>query len=331
MFNSIKLLAAVSLSATLLLSGCASSGGQPSWITATPENYPEEKYLTASASADEQTSADSRSLANLARIFEVAIEDSAIDFSQATVTTAGDISQVSNEQRAARSVNTFANQVLEGARVVEHWRAETGPHFSLAVLEKAPAAKRFRDAIRNIDQQTDDLRDYAVNQANNPVAALSALDKARLLQLERAQLNRNLSVLTGNSLPSKISAALVETQIREALAVLAFDVNTTPTELNPDLQAAVANLGAKVSASSAYIIEGVLDTEPVEKKQGWYWLRGSLELSLVKNGETQAKQRWPIKVSATDKGMVAQRAKDQLAGELTNYLYQLLTAEKINQ
>jgi hypothetical protein len=74
-----------------------------------------------------------------------------------------------------------------------------------------------------------------------------------------------------------------------------------------------------------------LDTEPVEKKQDWYWLRGSLELSLVKNGQTQAKQRWPIKVSATDKGMVAQRAKDQLAGKLTNYLYQLFTAEKISQ
>ncbi|MFT4997335.1 MAG: hypothetical protein ACJA0M_001632 [Chitinophagales bacterium] len=331
MIDSIKLLATASISAVLLLSGCAVGGGQPSWISAAPENYPEEKYLTASASADEQTSADSRALANLARIFEVSIEDSAIDFSQATVTTAGDTRQVNNEQRAARSVNTFASQILEGAKVVAHWRAETGPHFSLAVLEKAPAAKRFRDAIRNIDQQTDDLRDYAVNQANNPVAALSALDKARLLQLERAQLNRNLSVLTGNGLPSKNSAALIETQIREALAVLVFDVNTTPAELNADLQAAIASLGSKVSASSAYIIEAVLDTEPVEKKQDWYWLRGSLELSLVKNGQTQAKQRWPIKVSATDKGMVAQRAKDQLAGKLTNYLYQLFTAEKISQ
>ena len=331
MFDSKKFLATASVSVALLLGGCAAGGGQPSWITTSPDSYPDQKYLTASASADEQNSADSRALANLARIFEVTIEDSAIDFSQATVTAVGDTRQVSNEQRAARSVNTFANQVLEGAKVVAHWRGETGPNFSLAALEKAPAAKRFRDAIRNIDQQTDDLRDYAVNQANNPVAALSALDKARLLQLERAQLNRNLSVLTGNGLPSKNSAALIETQIREALAVLVFDVNTTPAELNADLQAAIASLGSKVSASSAYIIEAVLDTEPVEKKQDWYWLRGSLELSLVKNGQTQAKQRWPIKVSATDKGMVAQRAKDQLAGKLTNYLYQLFTAEKISQ
>ena len=163
------------------------------------------------------------------------------------------------------------------------------------------------------------------------MAALSALEKTRLLQINRAQLNRNLSVLTGNGLPSKINAATVETEIREALAVLAFDLSANPTTITENLQAAVASLGSKVSANSAYIIEGVLDTEPVQKKQDWYWLRGSLELSLIKDGETLAKQRWPIKVSATDKGMVAQRAKDQLAGKLPNYLYQLLSAEKVSQ
>jgi hypothetical protein len=331
MFDSKKFLATASVSVALLLGGCAAGGGQPSWITTSPDSYPDQKYLTASASADEQNSADSRALANLARIFEVTIEDSAIDFSQATVTAVGDTRQVSNEQRAARSVNTFANQVLEGARVVEHWRGETGPHFSLAALEKAPAAKRFRGEIRTIDQQSDDLRDYAINQANNPVAALSALEKTRLLQINRAQLNRNFSVVTGNGLPSKTSAASVETEIREALAVLEFDVNADPVMITENLQAAVASLGAKVSAKSAYVVAAVLDTEPVQKKQDWYWLRGSLELSLIKNGETLAKQRWPIKVSATDKGIVAQRAKDQLADKLPNYLYQLLTAEKINQ
>jgi hypothetical protein len=331
MFDSNKFLSTASLSAALLLGGCASGGGQPSWITTSSDSYPDATYLTASASANEQSSADSRALANLARIFEVAIEDSAIDFNQATVTSVGDTRQVSNEQRAARSVNTFANQVLEGAKVVEHWRGETGPHFSLAALEKAPAAKRFRGEIRIIDQQTNDLRDYAINQANNPVAALAALEKVRLLQINRAQLNRNLSVLTSNGIPSKNSAASVETEIREALAVLAFDVNADPATITENLQAAVASLGSKVSANSAYIIEGVLDTEQVQKKEGWYWLRGSLELSLKKGGETLAKQRWPIKVSATDKGLVAQRAKDQLAGKLPNYLYQLLTAEKVSQ
>jgi hypothetical protein len=331
MFDANKFLSTASLSVALLLAGCAAGGGQPNWITSTPDNYPDESYLTASASADEQNSADNRALANLARIFEVTIEDSAIDFNQATVTAIDEARQVSSEQRAARSVNTFANQVLEGAEVVARWRGETGPHFSLAALEKAPAANRFRGQIRTIDQQTADLRDYAINQSNNPVAALSALEKARLLQINRAQLNRNLSVLTGNGLPSKNSAATIETEIREALAILEFDIRANPVTITENLQGAIASLGSIISANSAYVVSAVLDTEPVQKKQGWYWLRGSLELSLTKNGEALAKQRWPIKVSATDKGMVAQRAKDQLADQLANYLYQLLTAPEAGQ
>lgn len=330
MFNSFNKLCVVAVPSVLLLTGCIGGVKQPEWITKPSEQYSPSQYLVASGSADQQNAADSRALANLSRIFEVAIEDSAMDFSEATVSSQGDVRQVKNEQRAARSVNTFANQVLEGAKVVEHWKGESGPHYSLAVLEKAPAARRLREKIRDMDKQTDSLRNYASNQAGSPSTALSALEKARLLQVDRAQLNRNLSVVTGSGLPARNSAASLETQIREALAVLRFDIDANPVELYTGLQGAINSLGAQYFERSAYIIEGKLDTEPLQRKQGWYWLRGSLELSLVRNGEVQAKQRWPLKVSATDKGMVKQRANDHLAGKLPNYVYQLLTSDKVS-
>jgi hypothetical protein len=69
-----------------------------------------------------------------------------------------------------------------------------------------------------------------------------------------------------------------------------------------------------------------MDTEPVQKKQGWYWLRGSTEMSLIYQGEALVKKRWPLKVSATDKGMVEQRAKDKLSAQMTTYLYELITS-----
>jgi hypothetical protein len=69
-----------------------------------------------------------------------------------------------------------------------------------------------------------------------------------------------------------------------------------------------------------------MDTEPVYKKQGWYWLRGSTQMSLIYQGEALAKKRWPLKVSATDKGMAEQRAKDKLSAQMSTYLYELITS-----
>jgi hypothetical protein len=51
----------------------------------------------------------------------------------------------------------------------------------------------------------------------------------------------------------------------------------------------------------------------------------------LSSGDTViAKKRWPIKVSATDKGMVQQRARDTINSELPNYVFELLTSAKTN-
>ena len=66
-------------------------------------------------------------------------------------------------------------------------------------------------------------------------------------------------------------------------------------------------------------------TTPAKLQQGWYWLRGSTELSLIYQGKALAKKRWPLKVSATDEAMVEQRAKDKLNEMMTSYLYELIS------
>ena len=49
-------------------------------------------------------------------------------------------------------------------------------------------------------------------------------------------------------------------------------------------------------------------------------------MSLMFQGETLAKKRWPLKVSAQDEGMVEQRAKDKLSEQMITYLYELITS-----
>jgi hypothetical protein len=292
-----------------VLTACGST--QPDWLDKPAEQYPQQRYLSAVGEADDRNTADGRALANLAKIFEVAIKDSSLDFSQAQVTSDQSQRSVSNTQATSRYVSTEARQVLEGAQLVENWQAEDGKSYALAVLEKAPAERRFREGVRSADRQIEDRVRYASQQAPNAVVALAALEQARKIEHQRSNLNRNLSIVSGKGIKGYYDRASLEKLLRNALVILHFNVEADSAQLHQSVESAIA---------------APMDTEPVQQKQGWYWLRGSTELSLVYQGEAIASKRWPLKVSATDKGMVAQRAKDKLSEEMTTYLYDLITS-----
>jgi hypothetical protein len=307
-----------------LLTACSSK--QPDWVDKPTGQYPPQRYLSAVGEADDRSTADDRALANLAKIFEVAISDRSLDFSQAQVSGDQSGRDVSNIQTASRYVTTEAKQVLEGAQLMESWQDDEGNAYSLAVLEKAPATRRFRDAVRHADRQIEDRVNYASQQAPNPVVALAALEQARKIENQRSNLNRNLSVVRGRGIKAPYDQASLEKLLRNALATLQFSAEADSPELQQNLESAIGTLGITLDQQAPYLLIASMDTEPVQQKQGWYWLRGSTQLSLMFQGETLAKKRWPLKVSALDKGMVEQRAKDKLSEQMTVYLYELITS-----
>ncbi len=317
--------------ATLTLLACSSSGPPPAWLEEAPSAYPEADFLSAVGEAGNREDASNRALANLAKIFEVAVQDDSLDFAQARVVQVEGEARTTNRQEASRRVTTEAQQVLEGTRIASHWTSAEGQAFSLAVLEKAPAAGRFREAVHDADQKTRDLMDYANRQAPNAVAALSALEAARWIQIQRDAINRNLSVVSGRGLRAPYDQSSLETMIRQALATLQFSTWGTSNYLDTLLQNGIGRLGITYNEVSNYTLEGKLDTEPIEERDGWFWLRGSLDLSLRHGEESIAQQRWPIKVSATDRGMTEQRAGDQIVNEMPAYLYELLTSGEVPQ
>lgn len=311
----------------LLLSGCAQSTRQPDWVDKPFTDYPADQYLSAVGEAQTRDTAAARARANLSRVFQVAITDSSQDFSAAMVTTSSGQQQVDNQQRAVRFVNSEAKQVLEGTEIIEYWQSPEGKVFSLAVLEKAPASRRFREAVRSADRKVDDLLHYASVKASNPVVALRALEQARLSQVERNNANRNLAVTAGKGISGANTSESIESVIRHALAALTFAVNADDGVIQTELESAVAGLGIQQQAQSAYVLSSKRDTQPLQQKQGWWWLRGSLELSLMHDGETIARQRWSIKQSALDKGLVQQRFRDAVNQKMSSYLYRMLTSE----
>jgi uncharacterized protein YukE len=309
---------------SLALAACSSK--QPDWVDEPTAQYPQQRYLSAVGEADDRSAADDRALANLAKIFEVSISDRSLDFSRAQLSTDESGSAASNIQTASRFLTIEARQILEGAQLVQSWQGEAGKTYSLAVLEKAPATRRLREAVRGADRKIADRVNYAGKSAPNLVAALAALEQARKIETERENLNRNLAVVSGRGIKASYDQASLDKLLRDALSSLHFGAEADSPELLQNLESAIAELGITLDGKSAYRLVASMDTEPVQQQQGWYWLRGSTQLSLEHQGETLAKKRWPVKVSALDKGMVQQRAKDKLSAQMTAYLYELITS-----
>jgi len=317
----------VSCMAVLTVIGCSSAGRQPDWVNQPAKDYPADQYLTAIASADDRDTAADRAISNLAKIFEVEVDESSLDFSSAKVASIDDVSTVENEQQVSRRVSTTVNRVVEGAKVSDYWEDQQGRVYALARLNKAAATGRFHQAILASDREINNLISYAANQADNPIAGLRALQSAREVQVGRDQDNQSLMIVAdGKGLKGRYDLPAVDDLIRQALASLQVVVSANDKNVKKELQQALARLGVQSAQRANLALGGTVDFAQVEQKQGWYWLRGSYELTFA-DGETMlAKQRWPVKVSSTDRRLLEQRARDDINRNLPSYVYELMSA-----
>ena len=236
---------------------------------------------------------------------------------------------VTNEQEVSRTVTTEARQVLNGAQVVEYWESEQGRVSALAILAKQPAATRFQQSIMVLDREVNDLINYASNHADSPVAALSALKRARLAQIKRDQANQNLMIVAdGRGIKSAYDTAAVENLIRNALTAIKLQVVAEDESLRAEIQQALSTLGVPLVDQSNLVLSGDLDVAPAEQRQGWFWMRGSYELIFKDGNKVLAKQRWPVKVSSTSPDLLSQRVRDEINRQLPVYVFELLSSEQ---
>lgn len=314
----------------LALTACSSTVDRPLWLNNPEAAYPAATHLSATGSADDRQRASDLAISNLAKIFEVNVQESSTDFSSAQLNAGSGQLRITNEQRVTRAVSTETQQVLRGARVVEYWDDNNvmGQVHALAVLAKQPAASRFRQSILASDREIEDLIRYASVTANNPTSALNALKLARSAQIQRDHLNQNLMIVAdGQGVTGQYDRAAVDTLIRNALSTLPIMVQADEPSLRTELQRALTKLGVMVVPQSEYVLRGFSDLAPVSEQQSWFWLRGSYELSLWSKETVIAKKRWPVKISAADPGLLQQRARDELNQKLPAQVFELLSSE----
>ncbi len=322
------------LISVILLTACTFGGGRPGWVDGASREYPASRFLLATGSASAPEDAKSRALANLAKIFEVKIDDISRDESSAWRETAGEGTVQGGSQLTVRYIDAYTTKLLEGANVVEQWfDRESRLHYALATVSREQLSAKLSGEIRQYDHHSQSLVAKS-QQTRDPFRSAQYLYQARLAQQQRAALQRDLQIVDtrGHGIRPLWTAAQLERRIDEQLQRMPINTEVLSDsfgKLMRALRGGVSAAGMNYTKDNAeYRLSGTLDVEDKGLVDGWYWYRGALEVTLirVRDDSIMATHRWPLKAAGQTKTQAAVRLDDQVLDKLTKNLKEALLA-----
>jgi LPP20 lipoprotein len=300
----------------VFLFGCASAPSTPDWVSGKSAKYPDSRYLVGRGQADTQEDARNRARADLAKILEVGVSAKSSDVTSFSSGAEG----AKTESQVSRSIVTRTEQIVRGIQIPEGWQDPQGKsYYALAVLPRSQAAMGLRADIERLDAAT---RGYVAQARNAPdlLAQVASAAKALDSQRERDGLQRTLQVIdvTGQGVPPEQNSG----QLAADLAALLKRVHMKPQAasgsqegLERMLSAALSEAGfvPEAGASAPYVLVGSLQLDDLGLIDGWYWMRGTLEVQLAEtaSGKVRGNKRWEIKTSSPQKATAQRRALDE--------------------
>ena len=323
---------ALSLTCVLMV-GCTQSsspvrdGDQPDWLIGEPANYPNSSYVSATGSASKAELAKDRALGNLAKIFELQVRESSTTTQDVQTHKAEGVESVQSTARIASKVNVHTDKMINGARIAEQWQnPDDLTHYALAVLDRAQAGNNIRSEINRLDRETA-FTVAGLESREDPLLKVADLQNAIAMQTERSSLQKSLKIidLAGRGKPSAWNITELTEQQQQVLRSLPMQsvvVTDTVGELDKALQSAVANAGfAPSTGSGGYTLSASMETQDAMRKEGWYWLRGTLSINLADpEGTVLGNKSWPLKVSAQQKNQLNTRMRAEIDNRLKKEL-----------
>ena len=292
----------------LLAGACAGTlggeSGRPDWIDGQSSKYPPTLYLSGQGSAKTAQDAKDRARSELAKQFEVAVRERSQQSQTFSRQQNGDEIMQSLDQKISRQLLTFSSQSLQGVQIVEQWHDEANnQHHALAVLSRNRARHQFEQEIRALDDQSRqwlrqaEIEKTLFKRAAFVQQAITAQQQRRPPVMSLAELERSRDTLLNR------------------ITLLPTASDAMAADLVSLLSAAGASAGFRVTNSDQadyrLLAQALLD--PVIEQNGWYWIRGTLQLSLVDNaGNDIGVKRWPLKASSTD----VERTRQRLLSEV---------------
>ena len=318
---------------SLIVGGCSSTGKtRPDWIDAKSKDYPSSRYLIGRGEAERQPRARDRARADLAKIFQVAVVEQSRDIVKYSSRGIGRDAVKKLESEASRDIETRTEQVLSGIDIAEIWQDKKDKSYhALAVLDRLQTSNRLRQEISQLDDVTNQ---HIATAQNTPdlITRIGAASRAVETQVQRDSSQRILKIVDRSGvgvIPRHNLGKLVNS--RDAL-IKRLTITPKVSQdgiggLERTLAGALASVGFSHKNKNAnYILDASLETQPIEDKEGWMWIRASLDINLLdaKTGQSRGSHRWSIKSSAQTEGSAKKRAKDKLDRLLKKELKQTI-------
>ena len=319
----------------LALNACSSTPTRPDWLNGDTAHYSSTQYLLGRGEAPTLEQAKDRARADVAKIFEVAVNESSEDVRKFNSSTEAGKVQSGSEARVSRTTLTHTDRVLQGVRIAETWQdPKSLEYFSLAVLPRSQASAGLRQEIAGLDDATQRYLDQS-RDAKDLLDKIAAAQRALDAQTERQGYQKTLKVVdrSGQGAPSTWNIVRLRADLDELRQRLRIAVQTTPAaqdELATVAAGALSAAGYKTvpDKEADYVLETRANLAEPVFREGWYWVTGEVEVRLRdQNGDrVRGTKRWPIKGSAQDAAMAQRRAWDQVDAVLKRELGNALTS-----
>jgi hypothetical protein len=149
---------------------------------------------------------------------------------------------------------------------------------------------------------------------------IAAASKAIDTQMEREGLQKALQVvdITGRGVESKYNSGRLKTDMDALLKrvrIASKVLEGSAAGFDEVVAGALSKAGFLIETGEKpdFVLKASLVLSDLGLKDGWYWQRGNLEISLSEavSGRVRGTQRWPVKGNATDKATALRRALDE--------------------
>ncbi len=300
-----------------LLSGCASQPVVPDWINGDSAKYKNTQYLIGRGQAATQEEAKDRARADVAKVFQVAVVASSEDLQRAKSDSTG---APQYEEQASRHISTRTEQIISGIQIAELWQDPTTRSYHvLAILPRLQTAASLRQQIGELDEATRNCIEQS-RKDSDLFMKIAAASHALEAQQEREVLQKNLQVVdvTGRGVEAQWSSAKLKSDMGELLKRVSIAPRVAadaPAGLAEMVAGALAQAGFLLDTSDhpQFVVQAGMNLTDLGLKDGWYWQRGTLEITLSETGSDRVRgtRRWGIKGNGQDKASATRRAMDQ--------------------
>jgi len=322
-----KINIAIVLFLSLLITACSftsdDADAQPDWVNGQSKKYVSSLYLSGQGSALTSNDARDRARSDLAKQFEVALKERGQQSQTFTSEQANGETLKSLNQKISRQLLTYTSRTLQGVEIADQWYdAKRGTHYALAILSRNKTRQRLEQALQTLDQ-------HSQQRLSQAEAEPALLTRAALVQLainsqqQRVVVQSSLQVVdpSGFGKPAKLSLAeLVRSRdaLLKKVRVQPLASGDASIALVKVLSAAAAGAGLSIDNTNFdYQLKIKTLLDPVLEQDGWFWLRGTMEINLIDTaGNNIGVQRWPLKVSSVS----VERTQQKLLSETDKLL-----------